>query len=89
MAQRGRKTTLEERVETSERWKAGETDSEVAAAMNRSVWTVPCTGRTGQCPVLAVQDSAQVATEVPARGASRAVFPDRKTCQRCIGQLSS
>jgi hypothetical protein len=49
MAQRGRKTTLEERVEMGERWEAGETDPEIAAAMNRSVWTVPCTGRTGQC----------------------------------------
>lgn len=40
MAQRGRKTTLEERVEMGERWEAGETDPEIAAAMNRSVWTV-------------------------------------------------
>ena len=40
MAQRGRKTTLEERVEIGERWESGETDPEIAAAMNRSVWTV-------------------------------------------------
>jgi len=40
MAQRGRKTTLEERVEMGERWKAGQADAEIAAAMNRSVWTV-------------------------------------------------
>ena len=40
MVQRGRKTTLEERVEMGERWGAGETDPKIAAAMNRSVWTV-------------------------------------------------
>jgi transposase-like protein len=40
MAQRGRKTTLEERIEIGERWKAGQTDPEIAAAMGLSVWTV-------------------------------------------------
>ena len=40
MAQRGRGTTLEERIEIGERWEAGQTDSEIAAAMGRSVWTV-------------------------------------------------
>jgi hypothetical protein len=38
--QRGRKTTLEERIEIGERWEAGQTDPEMAAAMRRSVWTV-------------------------------------------------
>ena len=40
MAQRGRGTTLEERIEIGERWEAGQTDSGIAAAMGRSVWTV-------------------------------------------------
>jgi transposase-like protein len=40
MVQRGRKTTLEERVEIGERWEAGQTDPEIAAAMGRSSWTV-------------------------------------------------
>jgi hypothetical protein len=40
MAQRGRKTTLEERIEIGERWEAGQTDPENALAMGRSVWTV-------------------------------------------------
>ena len=40
MAQRGRKTTLEERIEIGERWEAGQTDPEIATAMERSVWTV-------------------------------------------------
>jgi hypothetical protein len=40
MAQRGRRTTFEERVEISERWETGETDPEIAAAMSLSVWTV-------------------------------------------------
>ena len=40
MAQRGRRTTLKERIEIGERWEAGETDPEIAAAMDRSVWTV-------------------------------------------------
>ena len=40
MAQRGRKTTLEERIEIGERWEAGQTDPEIAVAMECSVWTV-------------------------------------------------
>lgn len=40
MGQRGQRTTFEERVEIGERWEAGESDPEIAAAMNRSVWTV-------------------------------------------------
>jgi len=40
MAQRGRRTTLEERIEIGERWEAGQTDPETAAAMGLSDWTV-------------------------------------------------
>jgi transposase-like protein len=40
MAQRGRRTTLKERIEIGERWEAGQTDSEIATAMGISVWTV-------------------------------------------------
>lgn len=40
MAQPGRRTSLEERVEIGVRWEAGETDREIAAAMGRPVWTV-------------------------------------------------
>jgi transposase len=40
MVQRGRETTLEERIGIGERWEAGQTDPEIAAAMGRSVWTV-------------------------------------------------
>ena len=40
MAQRGRKTTLEERIEIGERWEAGQTDPQIAMVMNRPVWTV-------------------------------------------------
>jgi hypothetical protein len=40
MAQRGRRTTFEERIEIGERWEAGQTDPEIAAAMGFSVWTV-------------------------------------------------
>ena len=40
MAQRGRRTTLEERIEIGERWEAGQTDPEIAAAMGPSDWTV-------------------------------------------------
>jgi len=40
MTQRGRKTTLEERIEIGERWEAGQTDPEIAVAMECSVWTV-------------------------------------------------
>ena len=40
MVQRGRATTLEERIEIGERWQAGETDPEIARALGRSVWTV-------------------------------------------------
>lgn len=40
MAPRGQKTTLEERIEIGERWEAGQTDPEIAAAMERPLWTV-------------------------------------------------
>jgi transposase-like protein len=40
MAQRGRRTTFEERIEIGERWEAGQTDPEIAAAMGPSDWTV-------------------------------------------------
>jgi len=40
MAKRGRKTTFEERIEIGERWEAGQTDPQIAAAVGRSVWTV-------------------------------------------------
>jgi transposase len=40
MAQRGRRTTLKERVEIGERWEAGQTDPEIATATGISVWTV-------------------------------------------------
>jgi hypothetical protein len=40
MVQRGRWTTLEERIEIGERWQARQTDREIAAAMERSYWTV-------------------------------------------------
>jgi len=40
MVQRGRETTLEERIEIGERWKARQTDPEIAAAMGRPVPTV-------------------------------------------------
>lgn len=40
MAQKGKPTTFEERIEIGERWDAGQSDPEIAAAMRRSVWTV-------------------------------------------------
>lgn len=40
MVQRGRWTTLEERIEIGERWKAKQTDREIAAAIVRPYWTV-------------------------------------------------
>ena len=40
MIQRGRETTFEERMEIGERWEAGQTDPEIAAAMGRRVPTV-------------------------------------------------
>ena len=40
MVQRGRETTFEERMEIGERWEAGQTDPEIAAAMGRPVPTV-------------------------------------------------
>lgn len=40
MVQRGRKTTLEERIEMGERWEAGQRDPEISAALGRSIWTV-------------------------------------------------
>jgi transposase len=40
MRQKGRTTTLEERIEIGERWKAGQTDPEIAEAMGRSAGVV-------------------------------------------------
>ena len=40
MRQKGRTTTLEERIEIGERWEAGQTDPEIAEAMGCSVWVV-------------------------------------------------
>ena len=40
MVQRGRWTTLEERIEIGERWKAKQRDPEIAVAMARSYWTI-------------------------------------------------
>ena len=40
MAQKGQTTTFEERIEIGERWVSGQSDSEIAAGMMRSVWTV-------------------------------------------------
>ena len=40
MVQRGRWTTLEERIEIGERWKAKQTDREIATALARPYWTV-------------------------------------------------
>jgi transposase-like protein len=40
MTQRGRRTTLRERIEIGERSEAGQTDREIAAAMGLPAWTV-------------------------------------------------
>ena len=40
MAQKGRTTSLAERVEIGEQWEAGQKDPEIAAAMGLRVWTV-------------------------------------------------
>jgi transposase-like protein len=40
MAQRGRTTTFEERIEIGERWEGGQTDPEIAEAMGRPLATV-------------------------------------------------
>lgn len=40
MAQRGRRTTLKERIEIGERWEAGQRDPQIATATGISVWTV-------------------------------------------------
>lgn len=40
MGEKGRVTTLKERIEIGERWEAGQTDPEIAQAMGRSVWVV-------------------------------------------------
>lgn len=40
MSQKGRTTTLEERIEIGERWEAGQTDPEIAAALGFSIWVV-------------------------------------------------
>jgi hypothetical protein len=48
MVRRGWKTTLEERIGIGERWKAGQTDPEIARAMGRPVWTLHRWRRTYQ-----------------------------------------
>jgi transposase len=40
MGQKGKPTSLEERIEMGERWKEGQNDPEIAKAMGRSVWTI-------------------------------------------------
>lgn len=40
MGEKGRVTTLKERIEIGERWEAGQTDPEIAKAMGGSVWVV-------------------------------------------------
>lgn len=40
MRQKGRTTTLEERIEIGERWEGGQTDPEIAEAMGCSVWVI-------------------------------------------------
>ena len=40
MGQKGKPTSLEERIEIGERWKEGQKDPAIAKAMGRSVWTV-------------------------------------------------
>jgi transposase len=40
MAQRGPRTTYEERVEIGARWEAGQSDPAIAATRQRSIWTV-------------------------------------------------
>ena len=40
MREKGRVTTLKERIEIGERWKAGQTDPEIAQALGCSVWVV-------------------------------------------------
>lgn len=40
MVRRGRKTSLEERLEMGERGQAGQTDAQIAQAMDFSIWTV-------------------------------------------------
>jgi transposase-like protein len=40
MVQRGRKTSLEERIEIGERWESGQTDSQIAIAIGRPLPTV-------------------------------------------------
>jgi transposase len=48
MAQRGKPTTFEERIEIGERWEAGQSDPEIAEAIRCSVWTVRKWRRTYQ-----------------------------------------
>jgi len=40
MTQRGRRTTLKERIEIGERWEVGQMDPQIATATGISVWTV-------------------------------------------------
>jgi hypothetical protein len=40
MGQKGKPTSLEERIEIGERWKEGQKDPAIAQALGRSVWTV-------------------------------------------------
>ena len=48
MLRRGQTTTLQERLDITERATAGESDSEMAAALGCSIWTVRKWRRRGQ-----------------------------------------
>ncbi len=48
MIRRGQTTTLQERLEITERASAAESDPEIAAALGCSVWTVRTWRRPGQ-----------------------------------------
>ncbi|MEA3345088.1 MAG: helix-turn-helix domain-containing protein, partial [Chloroflexota bacterium] len=64
MRQRGRTTTLEERIEIGERWEASQTDPEIAEAMGCSVrkWRrkYEREGRSGLASRMPAPDQAQV-----------------------------
>ena len=40
MGEKGKPTSLEDRIEIGERWKESQNDPEIAKAMRLSVWTV-------------------------------------------------
>jgi DNA-binding CsgD family transcriptional regulator len=48
LRRRGQTTTLQERLDITERTAAGESDPEIAAALGCSVWTVRTWCRRGQ-----------------------------------------